>query len=239
MLQHQKKNNMNPTFMTTIENRIKQAPIEIQQGLKKIEWEIRMAEIGKSHKLFGDQMEDLYFIATGLMLGEIHPNEMVYDIEDKLIVEKIEAQKIFTDLERIVFNPLAETILTPITPAKQVADAREAMINKIRAGSKVQQPIQNPPQQNILERNVPIQKQNTPPIHQIINQNKVGYAFQPKPQTPATPKINPQPTPQPAPKPAPKPAPVAPKITPTINSTPQSTPAPAPTPKMAPKPPTQ
>ena len=93
-----------------IKEKIEVLPEPIKMALENFDWVKAMNTVVKKHGLFLDQLDELHEICLETMLGNIDPDDFVYEIKDRLIVENTTAEKITTDLNNLVFEPINNLI---------------------------------------------------------------------------------------------------------------------------------
>ena len=97
-------------------------PEDYQEAIRTSDYDNQLALITKEHKLHIDQSAVLEKILAQLIFGEIQPENMISEIEDKIYVSQTEAKIMTTELNQLIIKPIKENLKNIQTSVQEKED---------------------------------------------------------------------------------------------------------------------
>ena len=128
-----------------LKKRYDSLPQDIRSAIDSADTYAKLQSIGKKHNLLIDKVGDLTTAVGNVMLGLLHPDDFVTEIETLLEITAQEAIEITTEVNIEIFVPLRESLMK-INPRKEEPLTYEA--SKPRYNNIIN-PVKSAPPENI------------------------------------------------------------------------------------------
>jgi hypothetical protein len=102
---------MNENFQKTFEEQLAYLPEVNQRALRSFDWATKILDIGKTHGLYIDQLEDLQVETMLVLVGLISPDDYPKEIMNRLAISPTETDKLIADINDTIFTPIHDYIV--------------------------------------------------------------------------------------------------------------------------------
>lgn len=118
--------------LTTLEEKFKTLPPDVQQAITSIDIAQQLTDIGKAHHLHIDQLDELFDEAGLVMLGLTKPRNFVANLRKRVEISEEDARAIVKSVDAGIFSPIRES-LKKIHGADEAATEDEELSDEERA----------------------------------------------------------------------------------------------------------
>lgn len=102
---------MNQELKNRINEQLQLISKEYREIIENFGWEEILEKIAEENDLYEDQVEDLFIETFLVITGFTNPDDFAYELEDRLVLEKEESEKISEEVIQKILDPLMEKIL--------------------------------------------------------------------------------------------------------------------------------
>lgn len=103
---------MNEKIRQQFEEQLVYLPEINQRALRSFDWATELVSIGKTYGLHIDELEDLQIETMLLLVGLTSPDEYEKELIERLAISPIEAEKIIQDVNKHIFSPIHDYIVS-------------------------------------------------------------------------------------------------------------------------------